>query len=113
MKFSLLAAALVAISLTACDRPKQAMPESIEGYGTHTEEGTSMIEEREASGPAPDAADPEKFKVDNAVQAEEAAEIAEAAAASTTSVTDSLSAAKSSVDAAKDSVNKKLEALKL
>ena len=82
MKFSLLAAALVAISLTACDRPKQANPESIEGYGTRTEEGTTVAEEREAAGPVSDVADPEGFKVDNAMQAEEAAEIAAAADAS-------------------------------
>jgi len=79
MKFSLLAAALVAITLVACDRPKQANPESIEGYGTTTEEGTTMAEERAASGPVSEVADTTKFKLDNAMQAEEAAEIAAAA----------------------------------
>jgi len=79
MKFSLLAAALVAITLVACDRPKQANPESIEGYGTRTEEGTTMAEEREAAGPVSETADPTKFKLDNAMQAEEAAEVAAAA----------------------------------
>ncbi len=79
MKFSLLAAALVAITLVACDRPKQANPESIEDYGTRTEEGTTMAEEREASGPVSEVADPEKFKLDHAIQAEEAAELAAAA----------------------------------
>ncbi len=39
MKLSLLAAALVAIALTACDRPKQALPENSTTYGTRTEEG--------------------------------------------------------------------------
>ncbi len=81
MKFSLLAAALVAITLVACDRPKQANPESIEDYGTRTEEGTTMAEEREASGPVSEVADPEKFKLDHAMQAEEVAEAAEVAAA--------------------------------
>jgi len=79
MKFSLLAAALVAITLVACDRPKQANPESIEDYGTRTEEGTTMAEEREASGPVSEVADPEKFKLDHAMQAEEAEEVAAAA----------------------------------
>jgi len=79
MKFSLLAAALVAITLVACDRPKQANPESIEDYGTTTEEGTTMAEERAASGPVSEVADTTKFELDNAMQAEEAAEIAAAA----------------------------------
>jgi hypothetical protein len=73
MKFSLLAAALVAISLTACERPKQANPESIEGYGTRTEEGTTVAEERAAAGPVSEIADPEGFKLDNAMQAEQIA----------------------------------------
>jgi len=47
MKFSLLVAALVAITLVACD-----------------------------SGPVSEVADPTKIKLDNAMQAEEAAEIA-------------------------------------
>jgi hypothetical protein len=73
MKFSLLAAALVAISLTACERPKQANPESIEGYGTRTEEGTTVAEERAAAGPVSEIADPEGFELDNAMQAEQIA----------------------------------------
>jgi len=80
MKFSLLAVALVAITLTACDRPKQPLPEGIENYGTVTEDGTTVAEQR-AAEPASEIADPEKFKLDNAMQAEEAAEVAEAAAA--------------------------------
>ena len=52
MKFSLLAAALVAITLVACD-----------------------------SGPVSEVADPTKIKLDNAMQAEEAAEIAVATTA--------------------------------
>ena len=75
MKFSLLAVALVAITLTACDRPKQPRPEGIENYGTVTEAGTTVAEERAAAGPVSEIADPEKFKLDNAMQAEEAAEI--------------------------------------
>ena len=50
MKLSLLAAALMALALTACDRPKQALPENSTTYGTRTEEGTTMDEERAASG---------------------------------------------------------------
>ena len=60
MKYSLLAAALVAISLTACDRPKQALPENSTTYGTRTEEGTTLDQERAgtpgektAAAPAP------------------------------------------------------------
>ncbi len=52
MKFSLLAAALVAVTLVACD-----------------------------SGPVSEVADPTKIKLDNAMQAEEAAEIAVATTA--------------------------------
>jgi len=52
MKFSLLAAALVAITLVACD-----------------------------SGPVSEDADPTKIKLDNAMQAEEVAEAEEVAAA--------------------------------
>ena len=81
MKFSLLAVALVAIALTACDRPKQPNPEGIEEYGTRTEEGTTVAESRAAAGPVSEIADPEKFKMDNVMQAEEAAEVAAAAAA--------------------------------
>lgn len=51
MKYSLLAAALVALSLTACDRPKQAMPENSTTYGTRTEEGKTLDQER-AGAPA-------------------------------------------------------------
>jgi len=50
MKLSLLAAALMALALTACDRPKQALPENSTSYGTRTEEGTTMDEERAAAG---------------------------------------------------------------
>lgn len=50
MKLSLLAAALVALTLTACDRPKQALPENSTTYGTRTEEGTTMDQERAAAG---------------------------------------------------------------
>jgi len=81
MKFSLLAAALIAITLMACDRPKQPNPEGIENYGTVTEAGTTVAEERAAAGPVSEIADPEKFKIDNAMQAEEAAEVAAAAMA--------------------------------
>lgn len=50
MKLSFLAAALVALTLTACDRPKQALPENSTSYGTRTEEGTTMDQERAAAG---------------------------------------------------------------
>ena len=46
MKLSLIAAALVALTLTACDRPKQALPENSTSYGTRLEEGTTLNEER-------------------------------------------------------------------
>ncbi|MDQ3185781.1 MAG: hypothetical protein M3Q16_04830 [Pseudomonadota bacterium] len=46
MKLSLLAAALVALTLTACDRPKQALPENSSSYGTRLEEGTTLDQER-------------------------------------------------------------------
>lgn len=46
MKLSLLAAALVALTLTACDRPKQALPENSSSYGTRLEEGTTLEQER-------------------------------------------------------------------
>ena len=62
MKLSLLAAALVAIALTACDRPKQALPENSTTYGTRTEEGSTLDQERKgtpseqtAAAPAPKA----------------------------------------------------------
>lgn len=49
MKLSFLAAALVAIALTACDRPKQALPENSTTYGTRTEEGTTLDQERKGT----------------------------------------------------------------
>lgn len=79
MKFSLLAAALVALGLTACGKPHQANPESIEGYGTRTEEGTTMAEERAATGPTSGVADPSSFELKDAAQAEELADKAAAA----------------------------------
>jgi hypothetical protein len=54
MKYSLLAAALVALSLTACGKPKQALPENSTTYGTRTEEGTTLDQER-ATATAPAA----------------------------------------------------------
>ena len=50
MKLSLLAAVLMALVLTACGRPNQPAPENSTSYGTRTEEGTTMDEERAASG---------------------------------------------------------------
>ncbi|HET7061045.1 MAG TPA: hypothetical protein VFI43_02585 [Nitrosospira sp.] len=55
MKYSLLAALLVALSLTACGRPKQALPENSTTYGTRTEEGTTLDQERGAAATAPAA----------------------------------------------------------
>ena len=49
MKLSFLAAALVAIALTACDRPKQALPENSTTYGTRLEEGTTLDQERKGT----------------------------------------------------------------
>ncbi len=47
MKLSLLAAALMAtLALTACKRPEQALPANTETYGTRTEEGTTLDQER-------------------------------------------------------------------
>ena len=51
MKLSLLAAALVAIALTACDRPKQALPENSDIWnqnrgGNHVGSGTERNPER-------------------------------------------------------------------
>lgn len=63
MKLSLLAAALMAFALTACDRPKQALPENSTTYGTRLEEGTTLEEERSGA----DAGD----KVSAATDAEE------------------------------------------
>ena len=54
MKLPLLAAALVALTLTACDRPKQALPAGADSYGTRTEEGTTIAEERKGMGLATD-----------------------------------------------------------
>ena len=68
MKFSLLAAALVALALTACGKPHQANPESIEGYGTRTEEGTTVAEERAAEGENTGVADTSKFDLKDAAQ---------------------------------------------
>ncbi|HVW65798.1 MAG TPA: hypothetical protein VHB01_12375 [Nitrosospira sp.] len=55
MKLSLLAAILVALTLTACNRPKQALPENSTTYGTRTEEGTTLDQER-GSAPGDKAA---------------------------------------------------------
>ena len=71
MKFSLLAAAIVALALAGCGKPHQANPESIEGYGTRTEEGTTVAEERAAAGEVSETADPSSFDVQNAGQAAE------------------------------------------
>jgi hypothetical protein len=49
MKLTFLAAALVAIALTACDRPKQALPENSTTYGTRTEEGATLDETRKGT----------------------------------------------------------------
>jgi len=68
MKFSLIAAALVALALTACGKPHQANPESIEGYGTRTEEGTTVAEERAAEGENSGVADTSKFDLKDATQ---------------------------------------------
>ncbi len=68
MKFSLIAAALVALALTACGKPHQANPESIEGYGTRTEEGSTVAEERAAAGESSGVADPSSFDVKDAGQ---------------------------------------------
>src|SRR3954453_15006314 len=55
MKYSLLAALLVALSLTACGRPKQALPENSTTYGTRLEEGTTLDQERASTAAAPTA----------------------------------------------------------
>ena len=68
MKFSLIAAALVALALTACGKPHQANPESIEGYGTRTEEGTTVAEERAREGENSGVADPSTFEVKSSGQ---------------------------------------------
>ena len=68
MKFSLIAAALVALALTACGKPHQANPESIEGYGVRTEEGTTVAEERAREGENSGVADPSTFDVKSSSQ---------------------------------------------
>ena len=68
MKFSLLAAALFALALTACGKPHQANPESIEGYGVRTEEGTTVAEERARDGENSGVADPSSFEVKSSGQ---------------------------------------------
>lgn len=82
MKFSLIAAALVALALTACGKPHQANPESIEGYGTRTEEGTTVAEERAAEGENTGVADTSKFDLKDAAQ-EHRSDSEKAAAAGT------------------------------
>ena len=79
MKFSLITAALVALALTASGKPHQANPESIEGYGTRTEEGTTVAEERAQEGENSGVADPSKFDVKSAGQGENHATDAELA----------------------------------
>ncbi|MBL78872.1 MAG: hypothetical protein CMH70_02335 [Nitrosomonadaceae bacterium] len=79
MKFSLFTAALVVFTLTACGKPHQANPESIEGYGTRTEEGTTVEEERAAAGENTGIADPSSFDVKNSGQGENHATDAELA----------------------------------
>lgn len=98
MKFSLLAAALVALGLTACGKPHQANPESIEGYGTRTEDGTTVAEERAAAGS--EELDTSKFEMENAIQAEELAE--KAAAAGAEAAEGAAGAVKDAADAVKD-----------
>ena len=47
MKLSLLAATLMmALALSACKRPEQALPANSTSYGTRTEEGTTLDQER-------------------------------------------------------------------
>ena len=57
MKLSLLAAALMAaLALSACKRPEQALPANSTSYGTRTEEGTTLDQERgDKSSAAPAA----------------------------------------------------------
>lgn len=90
MKFSLLAAALVALALTACGKPHQANPESIEGYGTRTEEGTTVAEERAAEGENSGVADTSKFDLKDAAQ-DHKSDSEKAAAAGTDAVEDEFS----------------------
>ncbi len=89
MKFSLIAAALVALALTACGKPHQANPESIEGYGTRTEEGTTVAEERAAEGENSGVADTSKFDLKDATQ-EHRSDAEKAADAATTAVKDTV-----------------------
>ncbi len=47
MKLSLIAAALMAaLALSACKRPEQALPANSTSYGTRTQEGTTLDQER-------------------------------------------------------------------
>ena len=69
MKLSLLAAALVAIALTACDRPKQALPENSTTYGTRTEEGSTLDETRKGTPSEQTAAAPAEGEDEFAGQA--------------------------------------------
>ena len=50
MKLPLLAAALVALTFTACDRPKQAEQAGSATYGTNMEGGGTLGEERKEMG---------------------------------------------------------------
>ncbi len=50
MKLSLLAAALVAVTFTACDRPKQAEQAGSATYGTNMEGGGTLGQERKEMG---------------------------------------------------------------
>ena len=54
MKLPLLAAALVALTFTACDRPKQAEQAGSDTYGTNMEGGGTLGEERKEMGLAVD-----------------------------------------------------------
>ena len=50
MKLSLIAAALMAaLALSACKRPEQALPANSTSYGTRTQEGTTLDQERGAA----------------------------------------------------------------
>jgi len=104
MKFSLIAAALVALALTACGKPHQANPESIEGYGTRTEEGTTVAEERAAEGENTGVADTSKFDLKDATQ--EHRSDAEKAADAT------VDAANSAADAVKGAATDAVDAVK-
>ena len=104
MKFSLIAAALVALALTACGKPHQANPESIEGYGTRTEEGSTVAEERAAAGESSGVADPSEFDVKDAGQEHKtAAELAgDAADAGKAAVEDAADSVKDAAAAVED-----------